>query len=106
MRGEVWDAHVPRAGVHPVVVLTINALRSRLSSVTVAVATGTRGPRSTHVPVGTDAGLSRYPESYVNATDIHTVPTGSCRNRRGRLSRSELAALEEALRTSLGLHDP
>ena len=90
--------------MHPVVVLTINALRSRLSSVTVAVATGTRGPLSTHVPVGTEAGLDKYPESYVNATDIHSIPTSSCRARRGLLAAGELAVLEEALRTSLGLH--
>ena len=104
MRGEVWEARVPRAGVHPVVILTINVLRSRLSSVTVAVTTGTRGPASTHVAVGMEAGLSKYPESYVNATDIHTIPTASCRARRGLLAPPELAALEEALRTYLGLH--
>ena len=105
MRGEIWEAHIPRAGTHPVVILTINALRPRLSSVTVAVVTGTQGPRSTHIPVGVDAGLNRYAESYVNATDIHSVPTASCRIRRGLLARVELRAVEEALKTSLGLHE-
>jgi mRNA interferase MazF len=104
MRGEVWEAHVPRAGVHPVVILTINALRDRLSSVTVAVVTGSRGPSSTNIPIGREAGLSKYPESYVNTTDIHTIASVSCRTRRGLLLRSEMAAVEESLRTSLGLH--
>ena len=105
MRGEVWEAHIPRAGTHPVLILTINALRVRLSSVTVAVVTGTQGPRSTHVPVGADVGLSKYAESYVNATDIHSIPIASCRTRRGLLARAELTAVEEAVKTSLGLHD-
>jgi len=105
MRGEIWEAHIPRAGSHPVVILTVNALRPRLSSVTVAAITGTEGPRSTHVPVGADAGLTKYAESYVNATDIHTIPTASCRTRRGLLARVELMAVEEALKTSLGLHE-
>ena len=105
MRGEVWEAHVPRAGTHPVVILTINALRIRLSSVTVAVVTGTQGPRSTHIPLGMEAGLSRYTESYVNATDVHSIPIASCRARRGLLARVELMAVEEALKTSLGLHN-
>jgi mRNA interferase MazF len=105
MRGEIWEAHIPRAGTHPVVILTINALRPRLSSVTVAVVTGTQGPRSTHVPVGADAGLSKYVESYVNATDIHSIATASCRSRRGLLGRAELTAVEESIKTSLGLHE-
>lgn len=105
MRGEIWEAHIPRAGTHPVVILTINALRPRLSSVTVAVVTGTQGPRSTHVSVGADAGLSKYVESYVNVTDIHSIPTASCRSRRGLLARAELTAVEESIKTSLGLHE-
>lgn len=45
MRGEVWDAHFPTpVGDHPVVILTSSALISRLSSVTVALVTGTEGP--------------------------------------------------------------
>jgi hypothetical protein len=36
------DARLPRAGDHPVIVLTINVLIPRLSAVTVAVVTGTR----------------------------------------------------------------
>jgi mRNA interferase MazF len=72
-------------GTHPVVILAINALRLRRSSVTVAVVTGT-GTRSTHVPVGADAGVTKHVGSYVNATDIHLIPAASCRSRRGLLA--------------------
>jgi mRNA interferase MazF len=103
LRGEVWDAHVPGAGVHPVVVLTINPLLARLSSVTVLVITGTEGPLATHIPVGPEAGLTKYEVSYVNVTDIHTIAQAKLGQRRGALHPAELARLEEALRLTLGL---
>jgi mRNA interferase MazF len=103
LRGEVWDARLTGVGEHPVVVLTVNPLISRLSSVTVAVVTGTEGPNSTHVPLGTDAGLTRYDVSFVNATDIQTVAQARLRRRRGLLHPAELARVEDAIRISLGL---
>ena len=103
LRGEVWDAHIPAAGVHPVVVVTINPLLIRLSSVTVLVVTGTEGPASTHIPIGHEAGLTRYNESYVNVTDVHTIAQARLSKRRGALHPAELARLEEALRVTLGL---
>lgn len=103
LRGEVWDAYVPRAGPHPFVILTTNGLLARLSSATAVLVTGTPGPRSTHIPVGPEAGLSRYDESYVVATELHQVALASCRRLRGRLSGSEMRALEQAIRTAHGL---
>lgn len=103
LRGEVWDAAIPRVGVHPVVVLTINTLLERLSATTAALVTGTIGPRTTHIPLGPDAGLTRYVESYAVATELHNVPLGALRRYRGRLSAGELRALEEAVRTAHGL---
>jgi mRNA interferase MazF len=103
LRGEVWDAHVPGAGVHPVVVLTISPLIARLSSVTVLVVTGTEGPSATHIALGRDAGLTKYDVSYVNVTDIHTIAQAKLTKRRGTLHPAELARLEEALRVTLGL---
>lgn len=103
LRGEVWDAHVPGAGVHPVVVLTIKPLLSRLSSVTVLVVTGTEGPPATNIPIGREAGLTKYDASYVNVTDIHTVAQAKLAKRRGALHPAELARLEKALRVTLGL---
>lgn len=103
LRGEVWEAHLPRAGDHPVVVLTVNALIGRLSAVTVAVITGTEGPSSTHVPLDRDSGSTTYDISYVNATDLHTVDKPRLHRRRGLLHPGELERLEDAIRLYLGL---
>lgn len=103
LRGEVWDAQLPRIGPRPVVVLTINSLGEKLASVTVAVVTGTEEPPATHVPLDSDSGLTGYDVSYVNATDLHTLPKAVLRRRRGRLHPAELALLEEAVRGYLGL---
>jgi mRNA interferase MazF len=103
LRGDVWDAHLPRAGDHPVVVLTINVLISRLSAVTVAVVTGTEGPPQTHIPLDSESGLTGHEVSYVNATDIHSIDKSRLRRRRGRLHPRELLRLEEGVRTYLGL---
>lgn len=46
---------------------------SRLSAVTVAVITGTRGPAETHIALGQDAGLTGYDKNYANATDLHSI---------------------------------
>jgi mRNA interferase MazF len=104
MRGEVWDAQFPRGvGAHPVVVLTVNAVGQRLSSLTVAVITGTEGPASTHVRLDLDAGLTGHDVSYVNAADLHTLAKVTLRKQRGRLNRAELAKVEDAVRIYLGL---
>lgn len=103
LRGEVWDAALARAGTHPVVVLTNNALLRRLSSTTAVLVTGTSGPRSTHIPLGPAAGLTRYDESYAVATELHNVPLTALRRCRGRLSAGELRALEAAVRVAHGL---
>jgi mRNA interferase MazF len=99
LRGEVWEAHLPRVGDHRVVVLTISALSPRLSAVTVALITGKEGPPSTHVPVDSDSGLT----GYINATDLHTVDKPRLHRRRGLLSPGEMANLEGAIRLYLGL---
>lgn len=104
MRGEVWDARLPKPiGEHPVVVLTTNVLISRLSAVTVALITGTEGPPSTHVRLDRDAGLTGYDVSYVNATDLHSIAKSRLRHRRGRLVLPELEKVEGAVRDYLGL---
>jgi mRNA interferase MazF len=103
LRGDVWDAHLPRAGEHPVVVLTINVLIPRLSAVTVTVITGTEGPALTHIALDRDSGLTGYDVSYANATDLHTIDKSRLHHRRGRLNPDELATLEEAVRLYLGL---
>jgi mRNA interferase MazF len=103
MRGEVWDVGLPRVGAHPCVVLTVNALAGRVSEVTVAMVTGTSGPRFTWIPVGSDAGLTHYKESYVDVMSVHTVPLTRFQKRRGRLGLTEMTGVESALRLVLGL---
>lgn len=104
LRGEVWDAHFPPPiGPHPVVIVTSNALISRLSAPTAALVTGTPGPTTTHIPIDSAAGVEKYPESWVNVTDLHAVPRSRLRQRRGRLSPSELEAVEACLRNVLVL---
>ncbi len=103
MRGEVWDARIPVAGIHPVVVLTTNAMIGRLGSITVAVVTGTPGPAPTHVALDAEAGLTRYPVSFADATDLHTVARTALRKRRGRLHPAEQRRLDSAIGTYLGL---
>jgi mRNA interferase MazF len=94
---------MPSVGEHPAVILTINPMIGRLSSVTVAVITGTSGPAVTHVPLDPDAGLTRDDISYANATDLHSVDRSRLRKRRGRLHPAELQRLEAAIWTYLGL---
>ncbi|MFH8764742.1 type II toxin-antitoxin system PemK/MazF family toxin [Streptomyces althioticus] len=104
LRGEVWGCALPAPiGPHPVVVLTVNRIAEPLSAVPVAVITGTSGPASTHVPVGPDGGVTKYDESYVNCTDLHTVDKPRLRRRLGLLAPSELRNVEERLRVILGL---
>lgn len=103
LRGEVWDVHFPAFGTHPAVVLTVNPLNSRLGHVAVIPVTGTEGPGETHVPLAADAGFTRYAESYADVTGLQPVARGRFHRRRGLLSGSELAHLEEQLRVYLGL---
>ncbi len=101
-RGDVWDVAFPRIGTHPAVALT-NALRGRLTSLTVVLVTGTPGLTATHVELGPSAGLTRDHVSYANVTDLHTVPVARCRTFRGRLAPSEMELLEHSLALVLGL---
>jgi len=84
-------------------VLTSNPLIGRLGAVTVVEVTGTAGPPSTHVDVDADAGLTGRDRSWVNATELHTVPKGKLRRQRGRLSPVELRRVSNAVRVSLDL---
>ena len=102
LRGEMWDVAFPGFGVHPVV-LSVNALDSGLGHVVVLPVTGTSGPSLTHIPLGADAGLTRYDESYVDITGVQAVARGRCRRRRGLLAPSEMTRIEGQLRVYLGL---
>jgi mRNA interferase MazF len=103
LRGEIWDVQLPGIGLHPALVLSVNALNSRLGHVAVIPITGTRGPDATHIPLDADAGLTRYDECYADITGLRPVARSSCRKRRGLMHRSELAHIEGQLRTYLGV---
>jgi mRNA interferase MazF len=104
LRGEVWLCAIPAAvGPHPVLILTTNRVAASLSAVAVALITGTPGPSTTHVPIGRDAGLTRYDESVVNCTDLHTVAKPRLRKRLGLVAPAELRRVEDCLRLALGL---
>lgn len=103
-RGDVWEVRFPQPiGARPCVVLTVNALIPRLGAVTVAEITSTEGPPSTHIAVGADAGLTGRDQSFINTTALHTIPKGKLRQRRGRLSPSELDHVGRAVRLYLDL---
>ncbi|GGK01744.1 hypothetical protein GCM10010123_34560 [Pilimelia anulata] len=99
----MWGCAVPGAGPHPVVILTVNRIAEPLSAVTVVLVTGSKGPAATHVRIGPEAGVTKYPESYVNCTDLHTVDKPRLRRRLGRLAPAEMRKVESNLRGVLGL---
>lgn len=102
-RGEVWEVDFPDFGTHPAVVFSVNALNSRLGHVAVIPVTGTPGPAATHVPLTSDTGLTRYPESYGDVTALQPVDRARLLRQRGRLVPSELDHLAVQLRTYLGI---
>ena len=105
LRGEVWVCGFAQPiGPHPAVVLTVNRVAQPLSAVTVVLVTGTEGPEETHVSIGADCGVKKYPESYVNCTDLHTVDKARLRRRLGLLSATELRSVESNIRMILGLN--
>ena len=103
LRGEVWTVAFPGAGEHPAVVLSINRLNAKLGSIAVVPVTGTSGPSGTHVPLGSEVGLTTYHESYADVTGVQAVAKGRFRRRRGLAHPAELGRIEEQTRVYLGL---
>lgn len=104
LRGQVWDVAFPApAGRHPAVVLSGNLWNQRLSHVCVVPVTGTPGPSVTHLPLSSDAGLTRYPVSFADGTGVQGVARGRFRQQRGTLAPAEMAALERIVAHYLGL---
>jgi mRNA interferase MazF len=102
-RGEVWDVDFADFGEHPAVVISTNDPNAQLGHVAVVVVTGTTGPETTHLPLTTDAGLTRYDESYADVTSLQPVDKEDLLRQRGRLAQVELGRIEAALRVYLGL---
>lgn len=102
-RGEVWDVDFDRFGRHPAVIVSVNKANSRLGHVAVIPVTGASGPEQTHVPLTSDAGLTRYDESFADVTALQPVDRTRLLRRRGLLVQSELDRMSIQLRTYLGL---
>jgi mRNA interferase MazF len=103
LRGEVWDVFIHGAGVHPALVMSVNAVNARLNHAAIIPITGTPGPGSTHIPLDRDAGLTKYPESYADVTGIRAAAKANFRVRQGRVSLEELGHVERQLSIYLGL---
>jgi mRNA interferase MazF len=104
LRGQVWDIDFAAGtGMHTGVIISTNSLNARLGHVIAALITGTPGPSETHLPLGPEAGLARYEQSYLNITDLHAVDRYDVLRPRGLLAPSEMHVVAERLRTYLGL---
>lgn len=103
LRGEVWDVFIHQAGVHSALVMSVNPVNARLQHVAIIPITGTRGPASTQVAFNSDAGLTKYAESYADITGIRVAAKAHFRKQRGRVSPEELGHVERQLSIYLGL---
>lgn len=101
-RAQVWDVDF-EFGSHPAVVMSINALNTRLGHVAVIPITGTPGPPATHIRLDADAGLTRYDESFADVTSLRPVARTRFERQRGLLAAPEMMRIEAQLRTYLGL---
>jgi mRNA interferase MazF len=101
-RGEIWWATLaPPNKTGPVVLVSREAAYRVRSHLTVApVTTGIR-PVPTLVPVGTRDGLDR--DGVVNCDELETIHQDQLIERIATLEPSTLAAVDDALRFSLGL---
>lgn len=99
----MWDVDFDDFGLHPAVVLSINALNVRLGHVAVIPVTGTAGPEQTHVPLTADAGLTRYEESYADVTALQPVARSRLLTRRGLLAGGELHRVGRQVSIYLGM---
>lgn len=100
-RGEVWDAHIPGVGTHPVVLLTRDTAVPHLSSLVCALVTSAYRGHVAEVGLGHDEGLDH--ECSVNCDNVFTLPKEVLVRRRGRLGVTKMAQLNAALAIALGL---
>ena len=100
-RGGVYDAALPGAGRHPVVVLTRDVAVPVLTSVVVALVTSTVRGIPSEVPLGPECGLTR--DSVVNCDNLFTVPKSTLVRHRGDLGPAHRLPLPPALTMPLAL---
>jgi len=100
-RGDIWDADVPGAGVHPVVVVTRNTAIPVLSSLVCVLITSSFRGHVAEVAVGRAEGLDH--DSAANCDNVFTLPKAVLERRRGALGAAAVGRLDNALRIALAL---
>jgi mRNA interferase MazF len=100
-RGDVWDAQIPGAGLHPVVVVTRDTAVPVMTSLLCVLITSTIRGHVAEVVLGKPEGL--HHESAANCDNIFTLPKSTLTRSRGRLRHRKLAELDNALMIALGL---
>jgi mRNA interferase MazF len=100
-RGDVWDADIPGAGVHPVVVVSRDGAIPVLSSLVCVLVTSSFHGHVAEVAIGKQQGLDH--DSAANCDNVFTLPLRVLTRRRGRLDTAKLAELDAALTIALGL---
>jgi mRNA interferase MazF len=100
-RGDIWDATIPGAGTHPVVVVTRDTALPLLTSAVCALVTSTFHGHVAEVQLGADEGLDH--DSAVNCDNLFTLPKNVLTRHRGQLGPVKLTELDRALIIALGL---
>ncbi len=101
-RGEIWWAKLPApAGRRPVVLVSRGSAYAVRTSVTVVEVSRTIRAIESEVPLGARDGLPK--RCVANADNLVTIPKTWLHERVAALRPQKLAALDEALRFSLGL---
>jgi len=101
-RGEIWWARLPLpAGRRPVVLVSRDSAYAVRSSVTVVEVSTTLRGIATEVLLGKRDGLPK--RCVVNTDSLVTIPKAWLETRIASLHGDKLAALDAALRFSLGL---
>lgn len=97
--GELWEATIDKR--RPVVVISRDDVAGRRDTTTVAAITRTVRGIATEVVLDHRDGFAEV--SAVNCDDLHTIRKATLGRRLGRLSETQLDALDEALRFALQL---
>ncbi|MGH9040749.1 MAG: type II toxin-antitoxin system PemK/MazF family toxin [Acidimicrobiia bacterium] len=100
-RGDIWDAHIPGVGTHPVVVATRQSAITLVRSVVCVLITSTFHGHVAEVAVGADEGLDH--DCAANCDNLFTLPKDVLTRRRGHLAPAKLAQFDQALTVALGL---
>jgi mRNA interferase MazF len=104
-RGEVWWAELPApAGRRPVLLLSRDEAYLVRELVTVAPLTTRARHIPSEVPLGPTEGVPK--ECVVNLDTITTIPRRALTDRLTVLAPEKLAAVDRAVRFSLGLGEP